>query len=203
MHAPEATPPDDEVLDPYAQPPPPVQYPQYYDPYSYPRLGPGYAPRLVRRTPARRRLLAKLTLGYAYRHLFGEPAHAGAADLTLGTDGPSGGAGGRLSVEVGVAPSGARVEVVALGGAFDWKVGSRVRVGVAPTLGVFALHPVNGGPAYYALVLGTHLEATVDLAQSRRGGALYLAGRAGYDSVFFDDGVEGALSARLGLGYRL
>jgi hypothetical protein len=196
-------PPPQQPYYPYY--PPPQQPLDPYAPYAQPPP-PAYAPPLVT-TPLppppreKRRLLAKLAVGYSYRYMLGDSWNGGAADLILGSEGSGGGAGARIGFEGGATLNGLRYEIITLGGAFEWKIGKRFRLAMSPTISIVIINRyADGGDDTWTFMLGTHLLPSVDLVKNKHGGALYLFGDLGYEFVVADDG--NVFNGRVGAGYR-
>jgi hypothetical protein len=198
-YAPPPRPPQ-QLLDPYSQAgPPPAESVPYY---CLPRQNPNPTIAKDLPKPPRNRLLLQLSLGYGYRYLFDASLHTAAVELMLGSEGAHAAAGGRLGFEAGSLPGGVSFEALSLGPGIAWKLGSRVRLGLAPSLTFQFYNDPRDPGTQVAVALGTWIDLSVDLIKNRRGGALYLAGRAGYDWVMFSDGGADSFIARLWLGYR-
>jgi hypothetical protein len=205
---------------PYGYPAPPPNYP-----------GPGYAPapRYGEPTPPplvapqpygqpvppycllpppkpikKNRGLFKLSLGYGYRWAIGADFHSAAAEIMFGSENDHAGGGGRFGLEVGRTYSGLSFEALSFGAGFEFKLSRRWRIGFGPTIGILIIQrATRSDDDFWAFTLGTHLDLSVDLVQTRTGGALYLAGRAGYDFVVPTTDLDGSsFIARLWLGYR-
>jgi len=206
-YAPPPQPPA-QLLDPYgaAEPAPPAYSAPEYPIYSPPHSNPVFTPQVAagQPRPEHNRLLLKLSLGYGYRYLslFDASLHTAAVELTIGSQGRHAGAGGRIGFEAGQTAVGAHFEAVTLGPGVEWMLGSRVRLGLAPSLSFHFLDDLQTGGTLVSVAIGAWLDLSVDLVKNRRGGALYLAGRAGYDWVMFDNGGTDSFVGRIWLGYR-
>lgn len=206
---------------PYQQPYPyPYQYPYGYPQPQQPQPpqhdqpmpqfeGVAPAPAPASFTPAARqksknRLLAKLWLGYSYRFGLDSSMHAGAVEAMLGGESSHFGAGGRLGLEVGRTEAGLRFTVLTAGPGLEWQLGRRFRIGFSPTLGVLIFdRATRADNEMWTMMLGTHIDVSVDLLKRKSGAALFLAGRIGYDYVFaVRDLSDSMFNSRLWVGYR-
>ena len=102
-----------------------------------------------------------------------------------------------------LAGNGQTLTVLSFGPGFEWKVGSRARIGLSPTLSVHVFDDDRGtGAAVGAVALGLWGDLSVDLIKRKSGAALFAAGRLGYDYVVTPDGGLDSLVARAWIGYR-
>jgi hypothetical protein len=198
--------PPAQLLDPYStEERPPPAYSQKEYPYYYPpQANPVSPPTVTTSQPPRpaNRLLLKLSLGYGYHYVLGTSLNTLAVELMLGSEGRRAAAGGRIGFEAGQTSGGANFEALSFGPGVEWKLGSRVRLGMAPSLSVHFIDDQQFGGTGYYFALGAWLDLSVDLIKNKRGGALYLGARAGYDWLLFSDGGSDSFVARLWLGYR-
>jgi hypothetical protein len=161
-------------------------------------------PTLVAPMPKRprSRLLAKLSLGYGYHFIDGDSVNTAAFEVELGGEGQHAAGGVRFGFELGQTGSGRSFESLVLGPGVEWKLGQRLRLGMAPTLSfLFVDDPYSNG-TLGAVAIGFWVDASYDLWQRKTGGALYLAARIGYDWMIYSDTTGDAMVARLWLGYR-
>jgi hypothetical protein len=203
---------------------PQYQQPQYqsYPPYAYPPSGYTPPPNGLPAPPSteyyvpvpstsvvaaprlrpKSRFLAKLSLGYAYHLIDGASNNAAAVELELGAEGRAAAAGARFGFELGSTPTGGTLTVLSLGPGIEWKLGSRFRLGMSPSLSFLFISPADGSDTLVAAALGAWIDASVDLVKRKSGGALFLAGRLGYDWMLYSDSTGDALVARAWMGYR-
>jgi hypothetical protein len=149
-------------------------------------------------------MLIKLDAGYGYRWALGDDFHAFAVEAEFGIESSRWAGGGRVGLEVGRTRAGLRFEAVSFGPGFEWKFGSRFRLGVSPTVGIFVIERASqSGDAFWTFTLGAHLDLGVDLLRRSSGAALFLAGRLGYEFFGAVTGLsDSAVATRLWVGYR-
>jgi hypothetical protein len=196
----------------YPYPPPQDQYPdQPMDPYSpYAQQPPPqqpYAPPIMS-TPLPRaprpesRGLVRVGAGYTYRYMLGDSWNALGVDVMLGRERPGFGMAGRIGLDVGQSSAGINYELITLGGAFEWHLGKRFRLGYSPLIGIAIFNRATVPDNDIAtLVLGTHVDVSVDLVKFKKGGALVLKGTIGYEYIF-STRDQSIFLGHLGIGIR-
>jgi hypothetical protein len=141
-------------------------------------------------------LLLDVSAGPTYRRAFKEDFAAAAVELEIGGQTPTWGVVGRLRGDFGGTRVGLPYQFVTVGPAFMFRVSPRMRVGFGLTFGTLSYQRVSAArltdPTVWALTVGADVDATVDLVRTQRGGAVFLAARAGYD--FIDNTGDDVLS---------
>lgn len=204
--------PPQPYYPPYGYTPPPGYYPwtqapQYSEPPPPPLVGPGSLPCPLP-PPHKRfhRTWLELSVGYAYRWALEGSLDAFAAEIGFGGEGERTAGGPRFGIEVGRTRSGLPYQVIVSGGEFQFKLGSRLRLGIGPSVSVIILErATSSSDDFWAFAFGAVLDLSVDLFHTPSGGAIFLAGRAGYDFVApVGDGLSpSSFVSRLWLGWRL
>lgn len=164
----------------------------------------------VKPPPSPPSLLFDVLVGPTYRRAFKEDFGAVLVEAELGAKNQSFGIGARLSTELGATRVGLPYQFVTIGPSFDFRLAPRIGLALALTFGIFVYERVSAtaatDPSVYAFSAGANGTLTVDLWQSRGGGALVLLARGGYDyidntSSSFTTGSSLALTAALGYRY--
>ncbi len=144
----------------------------------------------------------RLAVAYQYRYMLSDSWNGAAIDATLGRERPGFGLAARLGLELGKSSAGISYQVISLGGAFEWHLGKRVRLGYSPVFGVVILNRITERDNDQAtVVLGTHIDLSVDVFKGKSGAAMLLLGRIGYEYLFADRDTN-VFAARLGIGVR-
>jgi hypothetical protein len=148
-----------------------------------------------------------VSAGPTYRRAFREDFAAAALELEVGGQTSTFSVAARFSTAFGASRVGLPYEFLTLGPAFGFRLSTRVRLVVASTFGVMVINRASasrsGDPNIWGLTAGLNGTVTVDLVRSRRDGALFLAGRVGWDYIG-DSSIDtgSSLAATAALGYR-
>jgi hypothetical protein len=152
-------------------------------------------------------LLVAVDGGPSYRAAFGTSLVGLAAEVMLGGDAPRVSFAGRLHGEVG-STLGLPYEDVGAGMLVMARLSPRIRLGVGFLFGIFMYQRASASrvtdPTVWAPSMAVDGQLTVDVVRTRRGGALFVRARVGYDyidSIKDSAGSSAALAASLGYRY--
>jgi hypothetical protein len=157
-------------------------------------------------------VLVSISVGPTYRRAFREDFFAAGLEFEIGGQTRSFGVAGRAQLDLGATRVGLPYQFATFGPSFWFRVSPRVRAGFGVGFGIFSYQRASSyastDPTVWAPSIGADVAATIDLVRSRRGGALYLLGRAAYDWIDnfggddqFSTGSSIALTAALGYRY--
>ena len=151
-------------------------------------------------------LLVAVDGGPTYRAAFGTSLVGVAAEMLLGGDAPRVSFAGRLHVEFG-STLGLPYEDLGAGMLVMARLSPRVRLGLGFLFGVFMYQRASASrltdPTVWAPSIAVDGQLTVDLVRTRRGGALFVRARVGYDYIdSVKDGAGSSALAAASVGYR-
>jgi hypothetical protein len=151
-------------------------------------------------------LLVAVDAGPSYRAAFGTSLVGVAAEVLLGGDTPRVSFAGRLHVEFG-STFGLPYEDVGAGMLVMARLSPRIRLGVGFLFGTFLYQRASASrvtdPTVWAPSMAVDGQLTIDILRTRRGGALFVRARVGYDYIdSIKDGAGSSAALAASLGYR-
>ena len=156
-------------------------------------------------------MLFDVSLGPTYRRAFREDFTAAAVEFEIGGQTQTWGVAGRARLDLGATRVGLPYQFATFGPAFSFHLSERFRLGFGVSFGSFSYQRASAArttdPTVWAPTIGADLDATVDVLRTGRGGALFVAARAGWDFIDNTSGGDtfatgSSLSLTAALGYR-
>jgi hypothetical protein len=155
----------------------------------------------VPRGPSRTRLTVRGGAGFAYRYGFVESFLAAVGQLGLGVEDARVGGGGLLQLEAGGTAVGLSYEVIKVGPYLEWRVTPRTRWSAGLDIGALILQRAATPGSLWTMLIGVHIDGTIDLWTRLSGGGLYFGTRLGGDFLTAAPSPAMLLTT-LTLGYR-
>src|SRR4051794_26577892 len=150
-------------------------------------------------------LLFDVVAGPTYRRAFHDDFIGAFIELEAGAQNDSFGMGARLALTAGTTRYGLASQVVTIGPAANFRLSPRLRLAIGADFGVLTYERATiPGDHVWGLMAGVNGGMTVDLVRTRRGGALFLLARVGYDYVETAGGSTSGstVTVTAALGYR-
>ncbi len=153
-----------------------------------------------------RKLLLKLSVGPQYRYAFDEDFFAALPELEIGGQTRNFSVGARISAALGATRVGLPYQFLNIGPSFMFRLSPRVMLGLGGLFGfmLYERATASAESVVYSPTLGGVIEATVDVARTHAGGAVYLDARleADWIATLHGNGV-GSVAPSFSLGWRL